>query len=150
VNQVRQASTEVRGGGRSPGHRRPQAFVLAATVPQLKCEDRAMAYDEGLATRVREVLGDRPGLAEKQMFGGLAFLLHGNMACGVRADDLIVRVAANDAETAMGEPGTRRFDLTGRPMKGWLLVDADGHAKDDDLRRWIDRGLAYASSLPPK
>ena len=60
-----------------------------------------MAYDEGLATRVREVLGDRPGLAERQMFGGLAFLLHGNMACGVRADDLIVRVAADDAETAM-------------------------------------------------
>src|SRR5215218_9765107 len=131
------------GRGRSPGHRRQQAFVLAATVPRLtSCEDRAMAYDEGLATRVREVLGDRPGLAEKQMFGGLAFLLHGNMACGVRADDLIVRVAADDAETAMGEPGTRPFDLTGRPMKGWLLVDADGHAEDADLRRWIDRGLA--------
>jgi hypothetical protein len=79
-----------------------------------------MAYDEGLATRVREVLGDRPGLAEKQMFGGLAFLLHGNMACGVRGDDLIVQ------------------------------VDVGGHAEDEDLCRWVDRGLAYASSLPPK
>ena len=109
-----------------------------------------MAYDEGLATRVREVIGEQPGLTEKQMFGGLAFLLGGNMACGVRADDLIVRVAANDAETAMGEPGARPFDLTGRPMKGWLQVGPDGHAEDDDLRRWVGRGLAYAGSLPPK
>jgi hypothetical protein len=106
-----------------------------------------MAYDEGLATRVREVLGDRPGLVEKQMFGGLAFLVGGNMACGVRGEDLIVRVAA---DAALGEPGARPFDLTGRPMKGWLLVDPDGHAEDEDLRRWVDRGLAYAGSLPPK
>ena len=109
-----------------------------------------MAYDEGLATRVRDVLGDRPGLAEKRMFGGLAFLLHGNMACGVRGDDLIVRVAAEVADAAQGEPGTRPFDLTGRPMKGWLLVDAGGDAEDEDLRRWVDRGVAYASSLPAK
>jgi hypothetical protein len=78
-----------------------------------------MAYDEGLATRVREVLGEQPGLAEKRMFGGLAFLVHGNMACGVRGDDLIVRVAADTAETAMGEPAVGPFDLTGRPMQGW-------------------------------
>lgn len=109
-----------------------------------------MAYDEGLATRVREVLGEQPGLAEKRMFGGLAFLVHGNMACGVRGDDLIVRVAADTAETAMGEPAVRPFDLTGRPMQGWLLVDANGHAQDEDLHRWVDRGLAYATSLPPK
>jgi hypothetical protein len=109
-----------------------------------------MAYDEGLATRVRDVLGDRPGLAEKKMFGGLDFLLHGNMACGVRGDDLIVRVAAEAADAAQDEPGTRPFDLTGRPMKGWLLVDPGGHAEDEDLRRWVDRGVAYASSLPAK
>jgi hypothetical protein len=76
-------------------------------------KDRVMAYDEGLATRIREVLADQPGLAEKQMFGGLAFLVHGNMACGVRGDDLIVRVAADTAEAALAEPGTRPFDLTG-------------------------------------
>ena len=109
-----------------------------------------MAYDEGLAARVREVLGAQPGLAEKQMFGGLAFLLHGNMACGVRGEDLIVRVAADAADAALGEPGVRPFDLTGRPMKGWLMVSPDGHAEDDDLRRWIDRGLDHAGSLPPK
>jgi len=109
-----------------------------------------MAYDEGLATRVRELLGDRAGVAEKQMFGGLAFLVHGNMACGVRGEDLIVRLAADAAESVEGEPGVRPFDLTGRPMKGWLLVAAEGHAEDDDLGRWIDRGAAYAASLPPK
>jgi TfoX N-terminal domain len=109
-----------------------------------------MAYDEGLATRIREVIGEQPGLAEMKMFGGLAFLVYGNMACGVRGDDLIVRVAAEEADAALGEPGARPFDLTGRPMQGWLQVDADGHAEDEDLRRWVDRGLAYASSLPAK
>jgi TfoX/Sxy family transcriptional regulator of competence genes len=109
-----------------------------------------MAYDEGLATRVREALGNQPGVAEKKMFGGLAFLVGGNMACGVRGEDLMVRLAAEAAESVQGEPGVRPFDLTGRPMKGWLLVAADGHAEDDDLRRWVDRGVAYAASLPPK
>jgi hypothetical protein len=113
-------------------------------------EDRAMAYDEGLATRIRDAIGNRSGLAEKRMFGGLAFLVHGNMACGVRGEDLIVRLAADAADAVQGEPGVRPFDLTGRPMKGWLMVAADGHAEDDDLRRWVDRGVAYAASLPPK
>jgi TfoX N-terminal domain len=109
-----------------------------------------MAYDEGLATRVRDAIGDRPGLAEKRMFGGLAFLVQGNMACGVRGEDRIERLAGDAAESVQDEPGVRPFDLTGRPMKGWLMVAADGHATDDDLRRWVDRGLAYAASLPPK
>jgi hypothetical protein len=71
-------------------------------------------------------------------------------ACGVRGEDLIVRLAADAVESVQGEPGVRPFDLTGRPMKGWLLVAADGHTEDDDLRRWVDRGVAYATSLPPK
>ena len=109
-----------------------------------------MAYDEGLATRIRELLGDRLGVTEKRMFGGVAFLLDGNMACGVHGDELIVRVAAERAEAALAEPGTRPFDLTGRPMKGWLLVGPDAYAEEDDLRRWVDRGVAYAGTLPPK
>jgi hypothetical protein len=67
----------------------------------------------------------------------------------VRGEDLIVRLAADAAESVEGEPGVRPFDLTGRTMKGWLLVAAEGHAEDDDLGRWVDRG-AYAASLPPK
>jgi len=84
------------------------------------------------------------------MFGGLAMLLDGNMAVGMRGDDLIVRTDPAQQESLLAEPGARPFDLTGRAMKGWLLVDASGCAEDDDLRRWIDRGLAYASGLPPK
>jgi hypothetical protein len=72
------------------------------------------------------------------------------MACGVRGEDMIVRLAADAAESVQSEPGVRSFDLTGRPMKGWLLVAADGHAEDDDLHRWVDRSVAYAASLPPK
>lgn len=109
-----------------------------------------MAFDEGLAARIRELLGDRLGLTEKRMFGGLAFLLEGNMACGVRGEDLIVRVAAERADAALAEPDARPFDLTGRPMKGWLLVGPNGYAEDDDLRRWVDQGVSYAGTLPPK
>jgi TfoX/Sxy family transcriptional regulator of competence genes len=109
-----------------------------------------VAYDEGLATRVRDLIGDRPGVVEKKMFGGLAFLLNGNMACGVHGEELIVRLAADATDAALAEPGTRLFDMTTRPMKGWILVDAGAHAEDDDLRRWVDRGVAYADTLPPK
>lgn len=109
-----------------------------------------MAFDEGLATRIRELIGDHPGVAEKRMFGGLGFLLNGNMACGVRGDELIVRLPADAAHDALAEPGARPFDLTGRPMSGWIMVGAEGHPEDDDLRRWVDRGMAYAGTLPPK
>jgi hypothetical protein len=107
-----------------------------------------MAYDEGLATRVRELLGGETGLAEMQMFGGLAFLLDGNMACGVRGGNLLVRADPAMHEAHMAEAGVRPDDLTGRPVRGWLLVEPTGH--DDDLRHWVDRGVAYARSLPPK
>ncbi|WP_436494708.1 TfoX/Sxy family protein [Actinokineospora sp. HUAS TT18] len=108
-----------------------------------------MAYDEGLATRIRDLVGDLPGMVEKKMFGGLAFLFQGNMSVGVHGDELIVRL--DPAEIAvMDEPGVRMFEVGGRSMKGWVLVHPDVHAEDDDLRRWVDRGVAYAGSLPPK
>jgi hypothetical protein len=113
-------------------------------------EEHGMAYDEGLATRVRELLGGETGLAEMQMFGGVAFLLDGNMACGVRGDDLLVRADPAMHNTHTAEAGVRPDDLTGRPVKGWLLVEPIGHGEDDDLRRWVGRGVAYARSLPPK
>jgi TfoX/Sxy family transcriptional regulator of competence genes len=109
-----------------------------------------MAYDEGLATRIREFIGGEPGLAEKRMFGGLAMLLDGNMAVGVRDDSMIVRTDPGQHERLLTEPGARPFDMTGRPMKGWIVVDPSGCAEDADLRRWVDRGVAYARSLPPK
>jgi hypothetical protein len=109
-----------------------------------------MAYDEGLATRVRDEIGNLAGLTEKKMFGGLAFLLNGNMACGVHSDELIVRLDPADTEAGLAEPGARVFDMTGRPMKGWLLIGPDGIAEDADLRRWIGRGVRCAGDLPPK
>jgi TfoX/Sxy family transcriptional regulator of competence genes len=109
-----------------------------------------MAFDEGLAQRVRALLDDRSDVADKQMFGGIAFLIAGNMACGVSGDDLMVRVDREESEALLKEPGTRRFDMTGRPMKGWLLVAPEATADDGDLERWVRRGESYAASLPPK
>lgn len=109
-----------------------------------------MAYDDGLATRIRDLIEGESGLAEKKMFGGLAMLLHGNMAVGVSGDDLIVRTDPVQQDELLGEPGARPFDPAGRPMKGWILVDAPGCAEDEDLQRWVERGIAFARSLPPK
>ncbi|WP_405845721.1 TfoX/Sxy family protein [Streptomyces sp. NBC_01518] len=109
-----------------------------------------MAYDEGLAERVRARLGVDPDIAEKRMFGGMAFLYRGNMAVGVSGSDLMVRVGPEHTDAALAQPGTRVFDMTGRPMRGWILVDSSVLAEDDALGRWIDEGHAFAASLPPK
>ena len=107
-------------------------------------------FDEQLAARVRTRLGNPSGLTEKKMFGGLAFLLHGNMCCGVHGHELIVRLDPNETDRALAEPGTRRFDLTGRPMKGWILVASDALATDAALGRWVDVSRRFAESLPAK
>lgn len=109
-----------------------------------------MAYDEGLAQRVRELLDARPGLVEKKMFGGLAFLLRGNMSVGVLGDDLIVRLDPADYDAALARPGARLFDFTGRPMKGWLVVDGTAIDDDDALADWVGRSTTFAASLPAK
>ena len=109
-----------------------------------------MAYDEGLAERVREALGQRPGVTAKKMFGGIAFMLDGNMAVGVLGDDLMVRVPPAEAEELLGGAHVRPMDMTGRPMRGWLLVGPEATAEDSDLERWVARGTEYASSLPAK
>jgi TfoX/Sxy family transcriptional regulator of competence genes len=109
-----------------------------------------MAFDEKLADRVRRQVGKRNGLSEKKMFGGLAFLLHGNMSCGIHGSELIVRIAPETTESALAEPGTRVFDMTGRPMKGWLLVAGAGLKDDAALAKWVRRSLDYAASLPKK
>jgi len=109
-----------------------------------------MAYDEALADRVRDVLAARPDLTERKMFGGIAFMIGGNMAVGVINDDLMVRLDPADAEKALREPHTRLMDFTGRPMKGMLFVDSAGTATDDDLASWAEAGADFAASLPPK
>ena len=109
-----------------------------------------MAFDEGLAQRVREALGELPGLVEKRMFGGVGYMVRGNMACGLNKDDLIVRVGPVRYEEALAESHTRPFDMTGRPMKGWVVVRPAGYESDADLERWVQQGLAFALSLPPK
>ncbi|UCC51246.1 MAG: TfoX/Sxy family protein [Anaerolineaceae bacterium] len=109
-----------------------------------------MAYDEGLAQRVRDIMIDEPGLVEKKMFGGVGFMLDGNMACGVNKEDLIVRVGPENYDQAVIQPHTRPFDITGRPMKGWVMVAPAGVTADEDLQAWVNRGINFARTLPPK
>ena len=109
-----------------------------------------MAYDEELAVRVREELAAQPGVVEKRMFGGLAFLVDGNLACSVTRGGLMVRVGPDGAAAALAEPGVRPLDMGGRPMKGWVLVGADLLDDDDVLRDWVQRGAGFARSLPGK
>jgi TfoX/Sxy family transcriptional regulator of competence genes len=84
------------------------------------------------------------------MFGGIAFMVGGNMAVGVSSDDLMVRVGKETYDEALSRPGVREFDMSGRPMRGWVLVSASGYSTEADLESWIDRGVSYAASLPPK
>jgi len=109
-----------------------------------------MAFDSALAERIRKRLGKRAGLTEKKMFGGLAFLMRGNMCCGVHGSELIVRLDPAESDRALKQPHTRLFDISGRPMKGWMLVGPGGVATDADLGRWVERAAGYAGSLPPK
>jgi TfoX/Sxy family transcriptional regulator of competence genes len=109
-----------------------------------------MAYDEGLAQRIREALAPRRDVSEKVMFGGIAFMVGGNMAVGIVKEDLMVRVAPEAHLALLSEPHARPMDFTGRPMKGWLFVSPEGVESDADLNRWIERGTAYAASLPAK
>lgn len=109
-----------------------------------------MAYDQVLAQRIREILGDIPGLQEKKMFGGVGYLIRGNMACGVHGNGLIVRVGPERSQEALDRPHTRVFDMTGRPMIGWIVVDPGGIAQETDLKQWVAQGIEFAQTLPAK
>ena len=91
-----------------------------------------MAYDAQLAQRVRAIVGPRSGVTERKMFGGVAWMVQGNMACGVLGDEVIVRMSADESERALAEPGTRRFDFTGRSMRGFVVVG--GRSIEDDAQ----------------
>ena len=110
-----------------------------------------MAFSEDLAQRIRVLLDGRSDVDERRMFGGLAFLVAGNMCCGVRGEELIVRLDHDEAEELKGsEAGARPMDMTGKPLRGWLFVAEEATAEDADLERWVRRAEAFASSLPPK
>jgi hypothetical protein len=109
-----------------------------------------MAYDEAFADRVRGIIGEDPRLREQKMFGGLAFLIDGNMCVGVTGDDLMVRVGPDAYDDALARPHAREMDFTGRPMRGIVYVDPLGTSTDAALEAWVDRGLEFAGSLPPK
>lgn len=109
-----------------------------------------MAYDKDLAQRIRKVLADEPGLTEKNMFGGVGFLLRGNMVCGVLEDALIARVGAAQYKEALAMPHVRVLDKNGRPMTGWVQVGRAGVASAADLRRWVMLGVEQVRAMPSK
>lgn len=111
-----------------------------------------MAYNERLAKRVDAALEklNPPKLVDKKMFGGIGFMVQGNLACGVIDDRLIVRVGKEAYEDALKEPGVRLFDITGRPMSGWVMVEAEVLQSDAALAGWVAQGVEFALSLPPK
>jgi TfoX/Sxy family transcriptional regulator of competence genes len=110
-----------------------------------------MAYDEDLAHRIRELVADEPGVTEQRMFGGLAFLVGGNMAVAASGQGgLIVRVEPDDTDGLVSKPNARPLEMRGRAMRGWLRVDADGVRTKRQLEPWVSRGVAYARSLPAK
>ena len=109
-----------------------------------------MAFDEGLAHRIREHLAGEAGLTEKRMFGGIAFLVDGKMCVGVIGDDLIARVGADAGDAALARPGAGPMDFTGRPMKGWVTVAGDALDDDEVFAAWVDECRAFVATLPPK
>lgn len=109
-----------------------------------------MAYDEVLASRVRQLLRRQRGFSERTMFGGLGFLLNGNMCVGIWKELLILRVGPDRYKSARTEPFTREFDITGRPMMGWIMVEPDGVEDEADLRRSVESAVQFVKTLPAK
>ncbi len=110
-----------------------------------------MAYDEALAGRMRALLAAEPGLTEKKMFGGLAFLIGGNMAVAASGQGgALIRVDPAESDTLVATTNARVMEMRGRPMRGWLRVDAEDLRGERELAEWVERGKAYARSLPPK
>lgn len=109
-----------------------------------------MAYDVKLAERVRRAVVEQAGLTERKMFGGLCFMLGGNMCCGVVGEKLVIRVGAEAYETALEDEHARPMDFTGKPLKGFVYVDPEGVASEKALGRWVARGVQTARSLPAK
>jgi TfoX/Sxy family transcriptional regulator of competence genes len=125
---------------------------LDAPVPDGgECHDAAMAYDEELADRVRELIAGESGIDERRMFGGLAMMLNGNMAVVIRGKGgLMVRVDPAESDRLLAERGARATEMRGSTMRGWITIEASACTKTADLRRWVARGIGYARGLPAK
>lgn len=109
-----------------------------------------MAYSEAVAGRVRKALGAQRGLSEKKMFGGIAFLVRGNMCCGVIGDELMVRVGPEAYAAALARPHVREMDFTGKPLKGYVYVEPAGFRSAPSLAAWMKQATGFAGSLPAK
>lgn len=109
-----------------------------------------MAFDERLAERARERLAPLPDVSERRMFGGWALMVDGNLCVGVVGDELLARVGKEAAAEALARPGARPFDMTGRPMAGWVCVDPTVLERDEQLAEWVDEALDFVRSLPPR
>jgi TfoX/Sxy family transcriptional regulator of competence genes len=109
-----------------------------------------MAIDEGLAERVREQLQGLQGLTERRMFGGLVFMLNGNMCVGLVRESLMIRIGPDNYEALLAQPHARPMDFTGKPLRGFIYVAPEGIAEDEDLASWVECAVAYAGALPPK
>jgi TfoX/Sxy family transcriptional regulator of competence genes len=109
-----------------------------------------MAYDHEIADEIRTAIGPRPGLTEREMFGGIVFMINGNMAVGVSGDELMVRIGKDAHDEAISRPGARTFDMGARPMRGWVGVSSEGFSSEEDLISWVEWGVSFAESLPPK
>jgi hypothetical protein len=109
-----------------------------------------VAYSQSLAERVRQAFAGSRGVAEKKMFGGLCFLLHGNLCVGIWKNSLIARLGPVHAAAALQQPDVGEFDITGRPMKGWVMIDPDGLETDEQLANWVRQGSEFVRTLPRK
>jgi len=109
-----------------------------------------MAYSESLALRIRQALAGQRGITEKKMFGGVGFLLNGNICVGIWKQSLIARLGPDDGQAALEEPNVAPFDITGRAMKGWVMVEPDGIETDERLGEWIGRAVEFVETLAPK
>ncbi len=109
-----------------------------------------MAFDKSLAARIRDALSRTKGVGEKKMFGGVCFLLNGNLLVGVWKDSLVARLGPREGEAALREAHVRAFDITGRPMRNWVLVEPEGIEDDARLADWIERAKRFVDTLPGK
>jgi hypothetical protein len=109
-----------------------------------------MPYDPVLADRIQKLLIRKKGIETRKMFGGMTFLLHGNLLVGAWKQSLIARVGPEEGELALLEPHVKRFDITGKPMKNWILVEPEGLATEEQLNDWITRALKFVRTLPKK